>query len=388
LGKALEKAGAKGTGMMKQGPTKTIESIVAQLIPQARREEVLGDLHERYRGPMQYLLDALETVPHVVASQMRRVTCLRLVILEGLALYVSFLTAPAHPPTRSLIFEPGMLLPALIPTAVAVVVLRFVDAYSLAGLRTRMTQLAQAALAVAIALGAEEVIRIEHPAIALPRSALLPAGIVAAFLLWLLRSRTNAGGAAARPATPSGYSGEPEMTPNDIQRGIERLQSATLKRGWIGLTASLILIAAFVPALTRYSGEILRIGALLVMIGGAYGGLQILVIRLRTGRLDTKETDPVRYAEVYRSALVKQRDYYQGAWLWSRMAIFAMGSLEFCAGLAIEYPGRLVGSIATAAVFLLLITWAVALNSQVAQKYQREIDRLDAASNSGGGKTS
>ena len=48
---------------MKPGPPKTFEALVAVLVPPACREEVLGDLHERYGSPRQYGLDAASTVP-------------------------------------------------------------------------------------------------------------------------------------------------------------------------------------------------------------------------------------------------------------------------------------------------------------------------------------
>ncbi len=57
---------------MKSGPTRTAERMVSALLPPSRRQEVLGDLHERYRSPSQYALDALKTVPFVLLSQLRR----------------------------------------------------------------------------------------------------------------------------------------------------------------------------------------------------------------------------------------------------------------------------------------------------------------------------
>ncbi len=57
---------------MRSRPSKTAEAIVAIFLPPACREEVLGDLHERYRSPGQYALDAIRTVPLVIYSRIIR----------------------------------------------------------------------------------------------------------------------------------------------------------------------------------------------------------------------------------------------------------------------------------------------------------------------------
>jgi hypothetical protein len=59
----MGKAVGEGGGLMYPGPSKTAEAIVAVFVPPACREEVLGDLHERYSSAGQYGLDALRTIP-------------------------------------------------------------------------------------------------------------------------------------------------------------------------------------------------------------------------------------------------------------------------------------------------------------------------------------
>ncbi len=54
------------------GPPPRLEKIVLALIPPLAREAVAGDLCETYRSPRQYGIEALRTVPFVIASQMRR----------------------------------------------------------------------------------------------------------------------------------------------------------------------------------------------------------------------------------------------------------------------------------------------------------------------------
>lgn len=57
---------------MPKGPSRFAEKIVGALLPGDRREEVLGDLHERYSSPRQYVLDVVRTVPLVVLSHTKR----------------------------------------------------------------------------------------------------------------------------------------------------------------------------------------------------------------------------------------------------------------------------------------------------------------------------
>jgi hypothetical protein len=51
------------------GPSKFAEAIVSFFLPPARRDEVLGDLHERYRSPLQYAWEAALVVVCVMFSE-------------------------------------------------------------------------------------------------------------------------------------------------------------------------------------------------------------------------------------------------------------------------------------------------------------------------------
>jgi hypothetical protein len=50
------------------GPSPLIEALVGACLPPSRREDVLGDLCERYRSRLAYLRDAIAIVPGVTAS--------------------------------------------------------------------------------------------------------------------------------------------------------------------------------------------------------------------------------------------------------------------------------------------------------------------------------
>ena len=71
---------------MPSAPPRVMEAVVGFLLPPACREHVLGDLHERYTSPRQYLVDALLAVPLVIASRIRRTTDPDVFLMEALGL--------------------------------------------------------------------------------------------------------------------------------------------------------------------------------------------------------------------------------------------------------------------------------------------------------------
>lgn len=74
-------------------PSRRLESAIAKLIPAPVREEVLGDLYERYESPGQYLSLALRVIPLVVFSRIRRTTDFELSLTVGLLVYLCYLSA-------------------------------------------------------------------------------------------------------------------------------------------------------------------------------------------------------------------------------------------------------------------------------------------------------
>jgi hypothetical protein len=134
VGQAVEEALAEGNGLMKSVPPKAIEIPIGLLIPPACREEVLGDLCERYTGPGQYLLDAVRAVPLVIVSRVRRTTDPAVLLIEALALFLSFLVGAWYIDRDLLAGQWGLWL-LTIPVAVALAAMVLRDAYA-AGIRS------------------------------------------------------------------------------------------------------------------------------------------------------------------------------------------------------------------------------------------------------------
>jgi hypothetical protein len=70
-------------------PPKFLESLVTLLLPPAVREQVLGDIHERYESPVKYIVDAASVVPAAIFGQLRRAMPIPFRLLEVLIVYSS-----------------------------------------------------------------------------------------------------------------------------------------------------------------------------------------------------------------------------------------------------------------------------------------------------------
>jgi hypothetical protein len=114
---------------MHLGPSRIAARLVAFFTPPACREEIIGDLHERFKSRRQYALDALRTVPLVIVSRMRRTVDLQIVVIQAFALYASFLAA-AQFGDPAMLREQWGLLRLAIPAAMVVAGLILNDTYT------------------------------------------------------------------------------------------------------------------------------------------------------------------------------------------------------------------------------------------------------------------
>jgi hypothetical protein len=164
MGKAVGQGGA----LMYSGPSKAAEALVTVFTPPACREEVLGDLHERYRSPGQYGLDVLRTVPLVIISRTRRAADPQVLLIQAFALYVSFLGA-AWFTDRALLREQWGLLRLAIPAATAMLGLMLEDAYANPGHRSPLKLVRGPAVGLGLALVSQGVLWTGDPDLAVPR---------------------------------------------------------------------------------------------------------------------------------------------------------------------------------------------------------------------------
>jgi hypothetical protein len=115
---------------MPPGPSRRLETFIGLWIPPACREEVLGDLHEKYTGPWQYIALAMCVVPFVILSRIRRTTDTLILLTEALLIYGSFLGAAWYT-DRTMLTSHWGLERLAIPTVLNLVVLIFDRAWNL-----------------------------------------------------------------------------------------------------------------------------------------------------------------------------------------------------------------------------------------------------------------
>ena len=130
---------------MPSGPSKTLEAIVGFFLPPACREEVLGDLFERYTGPVQYIFLAMRVVPCVILSRIRRTADARVLLMEALLIYASYLTAAWYTNKTVLIDQWGFFRLA-VPAVLAVAFMMVGDAWAPARERSPLRLTGEVAL--------------------------------------------------------------------------------------------------------------------------------------------------------------------------------------------------------------------------------------------------
>jgi hypothetical protein len=101
---------------MESRPSRIIEVLTGWLIPCACRQEVLGDMRERYLGLGRYLLEASHVIPCVIYSRIRRTTDPVVTLMEAVSLYTAFLMAAWWLDRRVLLDHRGALRLAVAPS--------------------------------------------------------------------------------------------------------------------------------------------------------------------------------------------------------------------------------------------------------------------------------
>jgi hypothetical protein len=152
---------------MRSEPSKIAETVVRFFIPTSCREEILGDLHERFKSGSQYAMDALRTVPLVIFSRMRRTADPQVLVIQAFALYASFLVA-AWLSDGYVLRQQWGLLRLAIPAVIAFVGLMLNDTYATPGRQSPLKLARGPLVGVIMALASEELLRGISPTVALP----------------------------------------------------------------------------------------------------------------------------------------------------------------------------------------------------------------------------
>ncbi|HWC00724.1 MAG TPA: hypothetical protein VG672_28655, partial [Bryobacteraceae bacterium] len=152
---------------MASGPSRIAEAIVGLLIPPACREEVLGDLHERFQSRWQYAADVLSAIPLVILSRMRRIADPQILLIQAFVSYLSFLAA-AWLADRTLLYEQRGFLRLAIPAILILLGLILDDTYAKPGQRSAANLTRGPLLGVMTALASQGMLWAGNTGLALP----------------------------------------------------------------------------------------------------------------------------------------------------------------------------------------------------------------------------
>lgn len=309
-----------------------LERMVGLLIPGRCREHVLGDLHERYRSPAQYIGDAMATVPMVVWSSVLRTSCPKLVLMECAVLGVALALAGTAP---------------LLGVVLGVAALRLLDAYSRPEQRTRPG-------GVAIALGVAFLFFATIQSAANLKTAFGYA--VAAVVVWAIR-KSVLSEAGFHPAV---------ATLDNIPERAQRFEKLIRKRN-LGEYCGAVLVVFLVGIQVTRNGVS---GSPAVMLAGV-AFVAWYLYRHGTPRETPTGVESADMLRFYRGELARQASLLRNVFWWY---------------LAPMIPGALLGIAASrgasaqifAASFAAVFILVFGLNQRAVKGLEREIEALDS----------
>jgi hypothetical protein len=119
-----------------------------------------------------------------------------------------------------------------------------------------------------------------------------------------------------------------------------------------------------------------RVGCVLVVVAVLFLLAQVVV---RRSASIPKNIDLSARARLLRIELERQRDFFSGTWLWSRLIFMLPGYTLLCVGGAVAHPATTHEQAILLALFLTLLIVAVPRSLRMAKKYACQIAELDAA---------
>ncbi len=184
VGERVEERG----GIVQPAPPKITEAVVGFLIPPASREHVTGDLHERYISTRQYIADAMRTVPVVIVCRIRRTTDPQLLLVEAIALYMSFLFAARQLNGMSFLYRDGGFERLAIPVVTMLAALVLEDAYARPSKPSAWRTLLDVALAIGFGFLSQLLLFVWNRDLLVPNWIMISAGSTSLLVLSILRT--------------------------------------------------------------------------------------------------------------------------------------------------------------------------------------------------------
>ncbi len=370
---------------MQPVPPKAMERVVGWLIPPACREEVLGDLHERYTSPRQYFLDVARTVPLVVVSQIRRTADAQVLLIEAFALYLPFLAAAWVLGGLAFLYEQSGFLRLAIPAVTALGALILGDAYADRRKPENYQAMRGAALGGASACLSQIVIWAVNAGLLVPRQMLIFGASLSVLLLSVLRMLFRREGREAGHVMPGGAApgttaeGSKDMSLDEIRRkskDIQRKAWGDTLGGILGIVAVLGMVFLFWKVVERHtaSDRMIDVAIAAVALFVAYQ-----LIRTRPSGSVPPGATFAMSVEVYRAQLERRRDALRGMRLWYAGPLLGI-MLAFALRVPLahlDHPGLWLN---ITPFTVLAVAWAITLvyiSEHRARKVQYEMDALE-----------
>lgn len=341
-------------------PPENLARLVRALVPPASREHVLGDLQERYRSPRGYLADALQALPFVIASRLRRTTHPLGVLFVGAFLWWAVFWGNRQ----------DTVLAALLPALITLAALALRDVYR----DTTPSWPRAAALDVAIAatcvLLLEGMLWLLAPSLLLTRDTLLIGFPLGFLILFGLRLQT-----------PTGFHQPPgfarSLSLQELRTEITTYETAVRRAIRVEIVACIFVAACFFGFLWAPSPLISR-------IGGGFTSAAALFIwwflyrfaRVRPIPAELGFTDTVA---AYRADLQRRRRLSR-SYVWWYVVPLSIGMSLMLIGPQLQRPGSLPGVLLTALVMVAFGTLLVSVQQFAARKAQQRVDQLGLVS--------
>lgn len=160
-----------------------LAKIFGWLLPPACREHVLGDFEERAKSRRQYVKEAISVLAPVIVSRIRRVTDAQILLMQAVALYVSFVAAAWYLDESEFLYQQAGLLRLAIPTAVSIATLLLSNAYANPARQAFWRPALRAAISITVGLLGQAFIFDTWQSLAVPLPVLLEGGCIAVVLV-------------------------------------------------------------------------------------------------------------------------------------------------------------------------------------------------------------
>ena len=343
-------------------PPALIDWLVTTLIPPAQREAVIGDLWERYSSPMRFLLEGVQVMPHVVASQIRRTSSFAVLALQGFALFAclgGFIPDLA-----------GAAVPhwarAAVPTAAALLGLLLLGAYRTPSQRPLLSGALDATVAAVATILAEAAL-----------TALTAAHMVGPG--WLYLQQGIVMGVTALPVllilrVASGVDSQSRLTDGDVSDLADdyaRFERGVRWRNVAEISACLAIILVSVSFLLRYNPPIAPIAWATQAVFAAI----TLYLAIR-GWARPMPSGASQLRTQYQGELARQHRLRRVMWWWWFAPLFAGLGLNLIApGISQNQPLRI--ALGSAAALALAFCIAKLLSDR-GRRVRQEIGALEA----------